>query len=178
MTERRYPCDAAGFTVTADWCRANRGNANTGEWCDECATGKEMRRHDRVAAARCGEYTVDPGQRFGMYVTTGGCEKRGREWHWEVRCDCGAIGMPRGSKLREGVTRGCCACMTAMSNRRRMRKHFWNGKWRTVTELAKIAGVSQSAMTRRLSRGWTLAKAMTTPPDQRYVTRGGRNDTT
>lgn len=43
------------------------------------------------------------------------------------------------------------------------KKLEWKGEMLTIKELAGNAGISPQAMHRRLERGWTLEKAMTTP---------------
>jgi len=66
----------------------------------------------------------------------------------------------------DGRTSWCKACQSEMSdvrartnNRRRYSKITYNGK--SQTECARILGINQSSISKRLKSGWSLKRAMT-----------------
>lgn len=57
-------------------------------------------------------------------------------------------------------------------NRRFCHKGVFNGEvYETLQEIADRIGIAQNTLTKRLARGWTLERALSTPLDVRFSSR-------
>jgi hypothetical protein len=118
------------------------------------------------------------GRKFGRLLILGLGEKRGSRLLWRVRCDCGTEKQSGGGDIRSGkiISCGCwkpdnCRWATNVEqarNSKSARLVTIAGKTKCVTEWLVDIGLSDTAYQSRRHRGWDDARALTTPPDQRF----------
>jgi hypothetical protein len=108
------------------------------------------------------------GKRFGHWtiLALGHYDLKQRAWHWLCRCDCGRekeVAQPSlthghsqscGCKQREGATFKGSATPDKITHK---------GATHTVAEWAAILGLRVKALRLRISRGWSLERALSPP---------------
>jgi hypothetical protein len=86
--------------------------------------------------------------------------------HWDCRCDCGNKVTVRGVCLKHGNSTSCgCSRQVEGFNARTLLTY--KGKTQSLSAWARAQGMSRSALSVRLHRGWELEKALTTPVRKR-----------
>lgn len=64
-----------------------------------------------------GKFIDLTGQTFGRLTVLEKLDKRGREWYWKCKCECGNFCEIRGVSLREGYTKSC-GCLKKESDKK------------------------------------------------------------
>lgn len=102
------------------------------------------------------------GRRFGRLKVIGEGEpfvnRRDLTRAWICQCDCGKVVRVRQHSLTGGSTRSC-GCL--FKEGQRTLTAF--GKTRTISEWAKLTGISREVIHSRLNIGWAPEKAVTVP---------------
>lgn len=64
-----------------------------------------------------------------------------------------------------------CRWVTSLiqnNNSRHVKFIEYNGKRKSISEWARIIGISRDSLSKRLNTGWSIDKALSTPIDKRY----------
>lgn len=85
-----------------------------------------------------------------------------RAW-WRCRCTCGTEVDVPGNRLRNGRTTHCGCKRERPREAGRQRYVEYNGVTKRAFEWADIYGIRSKTLCSRLSRGWTVEEALTTP---------------
>ena len=100
---------------------------------------------------------VPPGTKFGRWTVLreGPRNRHGNRQH-VCQCKCGAISTISQAALRCGKSRGCgeCAAGERGAKRRMLTLTLCLSDW------ARLLGISPPALCKRLSRGWSLQRAL------------------
>jgi len=107
------------------------------------------------------------GQRFGILTVTTFAGVRDRSY-WNVQCDCGAEFETQSTALLSGRARSCgCVRVEKIIIRNKAADHSLGlthkGKTQRISEWGKEIGMKHGTIRSRLSHGWTVDRALTTP---------------
>lgn len=88
-----------------------------------------------------GKFIDITGQRFGRLVVLEKAEKRGKNWFWRCKCDCGQEKLIDGRNLRGGYTKSC-GCLSIELSTQRLKnatyKDIANQKFGHLTAIEDI----------------------------------------
>lgn len=98
------------------------------------------------------------GQRFGSLTVLEVARSSNKGKAWRCVCDCGNEVFSNTHNLEHGRIRSC-GCLTI---RKGTLTITHNGETHTLSQWAKLLGLSEQTLRRRLNSGWSVEKAFTT----------------
>lgn len=160
--------------------REQTANTTCSKICQYKVVGEKTKGKPRI---KPGSIKLDyTGQRFGKLTVLKPSDnfEPNTPRKWDCICDCGGTASVRGTALKNGTSKSCgCVSLEKLKKGWALAKENSIVKGLqgslSVKDFLKQRGLSTKVVRTRINKGWTIERALETPPDKDVTKRNRRS---